>query len=174
MKHLIAQEHHSVSEIREKITSIKGYNHVIDWKIIQCIKTNPCIEASEIARVFCLSQQKVYQVIQQYNKIGARYKLDKQWGGRRKERSYISLEVEKELLEGLRKKALNGLILTARDIKKEFEKQIGKSLSDDYIWDVFKRHNWSKKAPRPEHPKTDYDKQEEFKKNFQKTWQPPS
>jgi transposase len=122
---------------------------------------------------FCLSKQKIYSVIQEYNKKGKDYKSNVQWGGRRKETSFLSIEDEKIILEKLNKKASKGLIITAKDIKSEFEKQIGKEVSDDYVWKVFKRHSWTKKTPRPEHPKTDYAKQEEFKKNSMKTWQPP-
>lgn len=45
-------------------------------------------------------------------------------------------------------------------------------MSDDYIWDLFKRHNWKKKMPRPEHPKKNKMAQEEFKENSLKYWQP--
>ena len=37
-------------------------------------------------------------------------------------------------------------------------------VSDDYIWDMFKRHKWSKKVPRQSHPQADKAAQEEFKK----------
>lgn len=60
------------------------------------------------------------------------------------------------------------------DIKGEIESKVNHPVSLDYIWKIFKRHNWTKKAPRPEHPKTDYEKQEEFKKNFLRIWQPPN
>lgn len=172
MKKLTAQPHHSIDEIKKKITSIKGYNDVIDYKIIQCIKSVPNISAEEIAKVQCISVNKVYSVIQNYNNQGTNYKKDAHWGGRRRQTSHLSLEEEKQILDQLRERAVNGYILTAKDVKAEFEKRIHKKVSDDYIWDVFKRHNWSKKTPRPEHPKTDYSKQEEFKKNSQKTWQP--
>lgn len=169
MRILKVIEYHTLTELHDKITSFKGYNDVIDWKIIQCVKNNPGMEASEIANVLCISQQKVYKVIQEYNKKGINYKMHTHWGGRRKETSYLSLEEEDVLLKQLNQKAMNGLIITAKDIKIEFEKKIGRSVSEDYIWKVFKRHNWTKKAPRPEHPNTDYEKQEEFKKNFTKT-----
>ncbi len=163
----------NLKEIQNKIRAIKNYNDVIDWKIIECVINNPGIDAAEIAKVFCLSIQKVYKVIQDYNKKGKDYKTDIQWGGRRQETSYLSFESEQKILDDFNKKALLGLIITAKDIKLEFEKVIGKEVSEDYIWKVFKRHNWTKKTPRPEHPKRDDAKQEDFKKNSTKTWQPP-
>lgn len=173
MRILKVIESHNSKELQEKIRSIKNYNDVIDWKIIESVKNNAGIGAAEIAKVFCVSVQKIYKVIQDYNNNGKSYKTDVQWGGRRQATSYLSFEDEKKILENFSKKALKGLIITAKDIKSEFEKIIGKEVSEDYIWKVFKRHNWTKKTPRPEHPKTDYEKQEEFKKNSMKIWQPP-
>lgn len=172
MRKLKVIESHNSKELQEKIRSIKNYNDVIDWKIIESVIKNPNIEACEIAKVLCLSIQKVYKVIQDYNKQGKDYKLNNHWGGRRIETSYLSFEEEQKILDSLNKKAMKGLIITAKDIKGEFEKVIGKAVSEDYIWKVFKKHNWTKKTPRPEHPKADHKEQEEFKKNFLKTWHP--
>jgi len=75
-------------------------------------------------------------------------------------------------MESFRLKALQGEILTAKDVCKEIEKQLNRKVSDDYVWDLFKRHNWKKKAPRPQHPKHNQIAQEEFKKNSPKFWNP--
>lgn len=173
MRTLKVLDFYSTNELRKKITSSERPNDVIDWTIILSVQINHGILATEIAKVLCVSVQKVYKVIEDYNKQGKDYKINVKWGGRRKETSYLSLEAEKQLLGKLKKKAMRGLIITAKDIKQEFENVIGQSVSDEYIWKLFKRHNWTKKTPRPEHPKTDNDKQEAFKKNSMKTWQPP-
>lgn len=173
MRTLKVIDSHSFDELRKEVKSIKGYNDVLDWKIIETVKANPGIDAAVIAQVLCLSIQKVYKVIQDYNKTGKEFKKNSQWGGRRASNSYLSIDEEAEILSRLGKKAGKGLILTARDIRQEFEHAIGGKVSIDYIWRVFKRHNWTKRVPRPEHPNTNYEKQEEFKKNSKKTWQPP-
>jgi hypothetical protein len=49
-------------------------------------------------------------------------------------------------------------------IKTKAEKYSGRTVSDDYIWDLFKRHNWKKKSPHSSHPKADREKQDEYKK----------
>lgn len=174
MRVLKVSNDHSIEELKHYISSHKGYNDVIDWKIIQSVKMNPGILAKTISQVFCISIQKVYSVIEEYNTKGKEYKQGTQWGGRRSGNSYLSIEEEEGFLEELRQKASKGLILTAKDIKEELEKITNHTVSDDYIWKVFKRNNWTKKAPRPEHPKTDYEKQNDFKKNSLKVWQPPS
>lgn len=174
MRVLKVVEVHSLEEVKDHIRVHSGYNDVIDWKIIQSVKMNTGLEAKTIAQVFCVSVQKVYSVIEDYNKMGREYRQNIHWGGRRKETCYMSFEEEKAYLEQLSQKAKKGLILTAKNIKDEVEKIVKHTVSDDYIWEMFKRHNWTKKSPRPEHPKTDYAKQEEFKKNSLKVWLPPS
>ena len=83
----------------------------------------------------------------------------------------MSLEEERELLSAIENDALNGSILTYKQIKSKVEKKVGKQVSDDYIWDLFSRHNWKKKVPRPPHPKSDKQAQDEYKKTLGKSWQ---
>jgi transposase len=68
-------------------------------------------------------------------------------------------------------KASKGLILTISDIRKDVEEKTGHKVSDDYLWDLFHRHGWKKKAPRPVHPINRKKEQEEFKKNLKRRWQ---
>lgn len=75
------------------------------------------------------------------------------------------MEQEEKLLEGLGEKAARGEILTAGNIREEVEREVGFSVSDDYLWGLLKRHRWKKKAPRPRHPKKDAGAEEGFKKN---------
>ncbi|GHU96008.1 hypothetical protein FACS1894156_6490 [Bacteroidia bacterium] len=84
----------------------------------------------------------------------------------------MTFEEESILLKSIENKALNGEILIYNSIKSIVEKKVGKSVSDDYIWDLFKRHGWSKKVPRQHHPEGDAEAQAEYKKNFAKHWRP--
>ena len=95
-----------------------------------------------------------------------------QWGGRRENRCHLSIEEEAILLKSIESDALSGKVLTYRQIKKKVENRVGKAVSDDYIWDLFSRHNWKKKAPRQSHPKADKLAQEEYKKTSGRSWHP--
>ena len=119
-----------------------------------------------------VKKSKVLHVIQLYNKQGIEWRIYGKWGGRRAERCHLSLEAERELLSGIEKEALKGNILTYKQIKSKAEAKVGKPVSDDYIWDLFSRHSWKKKVPRPSHPKSDKQAQEEYKKTLGKSWQP--
>lgn len=172
MRLLKAKESFSKEEINAKIKSQSGYNDTIDWLILRAVQSNGITNAKDIATVLGISIQKVYKVVQDYNKLGREFKENVKWGGRRRNNSYLSKDEELQVLESLKTKALKGQLLTAKDIQKTFEEKIGHSVTQDYIWKLLRRNNWTKKTARPEHPKTDYEKQEEFKKNFQIIWLP--
>jgi transposase len=84
----------------------------------------------------------------------------------------MTFESESLLLKSIEDKAFAGEILIYSNIKKTVEEKLGKEVSDDYIWDLFKRHGWSKKVPRQHHPEGNAAAQEEYKKNFAKHWSP--
>ncbi|MDR3287558.1 MAG: hypothetical protein LBT27_08960, partial [Prevotellaceae bacterium] len=64
----------------------------------------------------------------------------KQRGGRREERSLMTLEEERQLLSEAEQDALNGKILICKHIKTRIEEKLGRKVSDDYVWDLFRRH----------------------------------
>ena len=166
--------HLSQEELQEKLKSEKDIRFYKLWQILNAVANTPGIKAEYIAVVLSSSATIVRRTVQIYNKHGADFPNLKLWGGRREPLCHLSIIEEKELLKSIEKKSRQGEILTAKDIKRVVEKKVENGVSDDYIWDLFKRHKWTKKAPRPRHPKQNIQAQEEFKKNFQKFWQPTS
>jgi len=172
MRILRLEPHLTTSELSSKLSSsIKSYQRIY-WQILLSVSFNPNKKAEEYALFLGVTKSKVYKVVEQYNKIGADFTDHINWGGRRLATSLMSFEDEEKMMNDLKLKATEGKILVAKHIKKVIEKKVGKQVSDDYIWDLFKRHNWKKKMPRPEHPKRNKAAQEEFKKNSLKYWQP--
>ncbi|MDR2652943.1 MAG: winged helix-turn-helix domain-containing protein, partial [Prevotellaceae bacterium] len=137
-----------------------------DWQILYSVQVNTGKKASEIAKILGITKNKIYKTIQKYNKLGASWKENVKWGGRREERCIMTLEKEKEFLQSIEKEALNGQIITYFHVKSKLEAKINRTVSDDYIWDMFKRHGWAKKVPRQSHPKADKKAQEEYKKTL--------
>ena len=76
----------------------------------------------------------------------------------------LSREAEAELLESLKEKASRGEVLRACEIKPLFEEKAGKTCSYFTIYAVLKRNKWSKKQPRPRHPKGCEEAKSLFKK----------
>ncbi len=172
MRILQLEPHLTTSELSSKLSSSIKSHHRSYWQILLSVSFNPNKKAEEYALFLGVTKSKVYKVVEQYNKIGADFTDHINWGGRRLATSLMSFEDEEKMMNDLKLKATEGKILVAKHIKKVIEKKVGKQVSDDYIWDLFKRHNWKKKKPRPEHPKRNKAAQEEFKKNSLKYWQP--
>jgi len=172
MKILKTVSHLTNAELKEvlnKQTSIRAYK---DWQVIYSVQTNSGKKAEEFSSILGVEKSKIYRIIQLYNSKGVNWRNDDNWGGRREKRCIMDLEEEKSLLDTISGEALSGKVLIHKHIKKRVEEKAGKEVSDDYIWDLFKRHGWTKKVPRQMHPKGDKLKQEEFKKNSKRSWQP--
>lgn len=164
-------------KITRKVTAeaikemMKAANNASDfkrWQIIYLV-LNYQVDADYLADTTGYSKSNIYSIVQQFNHhredIGVKPK-----GGRR--RLLLSIEEEKKLLKGLEDHAMKGQLLTYRDIKVTTEKAVGRAVSDDYIWDLFKRNGWTKHSPRPHHPKKDASQQEAFKINSRTVWLP--
>ena len=159
-------------ELKEIVNSQKSVRAFKDWQIIYSVQTNYGKKADEFAQILAVKKSKIYRVIQSYNKHGKSWRTYDNWGGRREARCILTLEEEVSLLKELEAEALKGQIMIYKHIKEKVEAKAGRKVSDDYIWDLFKRHNWKKKVPRQSHPSGNKKEQEEYKKNSKKIWLP--
>ena len=159
----------SPEAIKEKMKSAISVADYKRWQIIYLVRVHS-VDAEYISNITGYSKANVYTIVQQFNNSKSADVTPKQRGGRRRE--LISVEQERELMKSLESKALRGEILSGKDVRKIVEKKISRPVSDDYIWDLFKRNGWTKHSPRPHHPKRNIEKQEEFKKNSRTIWLP--
>ena len=172
MKKLSIKNHHTEEELQLLLKQEKNIRIYLDWQIVLSIKKNEGKTALEFSSILGVSKSKIYQVSRDYNLQGKGWKPYDKWGGRREARCLLSLKEELSILKGIEEEALVGKILIYKHVKSIVELKIGKKVSDDYIWDMFKRHDWKKKVPRGHHPKRDILAQDEYKKNSKRTWQP--
>ena len=172
MRILQLHPHLTTSELSIKLSTCINVHHRSYWQILLSVSFNPNKKAEEYAAFLGVTKSKIYKVVELYNKEGAGFTDNLKWGGRRSATSHMSFEDEEKIMKSLQLRAKDGKVLVAKHIRKVIETKLGKAVSDDYIWDLFKRHNWKKKMPRPEHPKKNITAQEEFKKNSRKYWQP--
>jgi transposase len=160
--------HLSIEEIKERLYHSRNGHHASYWQIILSLSNNPGKTTSEYCNYLGISDSKLYRIVSLYNGQGPNFCDALVWGGRREKRSLMSIAQEKQLLSGVFTEAIKGEILVAKHLRPLVEQKIGKPVSDDYLWDLLNRHDWNKKAPRPEHPKgheKDIDaKREAFKK----------
>jgi transposase len=172
MRVLKVKPHLTDAELKEVLNSQKSIQDFKDWQIIYSVQVNHGKQASEIAVILGVKPENIYKKVQRYNRFGMSWKTSVKRGGRREERCIMTLEKEQDFLKSIEEDALVGQIITYQQVKLKLESQIGRTVSDDYIWDMFKRHKWTKKAPRQSHPQADKAAQEEFKKNFRRIWLP--
>lgn len=172
MQVLRLKPHLKTEEISQRLAICTNARHMGYWQILLSLSFNPGKRADEYAQFLGIKTSKVYKIVELYNLHGADFMKNLQWGGRRNETSLLTIQQESMLMESLKAKAIEGKVLTSKDIRIEVENRVGSPVSDDFIWDLFKRHNWKKKMPRPQHPKHNKLAQEEFKKNSRNSWQP--
>ena len=170
MRSLQVSPHCSNSTLQKKLSDSRGSCSHSRWQIIYLIQIGNMHTAELIAPLVNLSVHSIYKIVESYNLDGVTALVYKEKGGRR--RSLLSVAEEAELFVSLETLASKGLIKTANDIRSVVEKKVGKTVSDDYLWDLLHRNDWKKKMPRPHHPKRSLEEQAAFKKNFPKNWSP--
>ena len=84
------------------------------------------------------------------------------WGGRRY--GYMTLEQELQFLSGFFDQASEGGVLIVSEIKRAYEAKVGRKVAKTTIYRMLDRHDWRKIMPRPRHPKSDTEAQEDLKK----------
>src|ERR1039458_2370876 len=139
MRQIKLNPHLRQSEIQENLLSQKDIRFFKQWQIINSVAQNINKTSEEIAQVLGISKHILLRTVRNYNKHGKEFQIKLKWGGRRNETSFLTLEQEEKLMNNLSNKALQGEILTAKDIKRQIEKKLKREVSDDYIWDLFKR-----------------------------------
>ncbi len=119
--------------------------------------------AEEVAKMLGISKQAVWLWVGQYNRNGPEGLVRQGRGGRRW--SLLSWSKEEALLKSFEKRALEGEVITAKQMLPKICQATGGEVSLAYVYRVLRRHQWRKLGPRPRHVKADPGAQEAFKKN---------
>ena len=156
-----AKSHLTNDEIQYKIKSTVGFWRVQKWLIVHNALNYPRSSQS-IADHLSVSKALVNKTISEYNRFGPSSIETKGKGGRYN--SYISAEQEQEFINIFIKKAQQGQIATASEIREAYEKRIGRTVHHSTIYRLLERVGWRKIVPRPSHPNKDKQAQKDFKK----------
>jgi transposase len=170
LRQTIIAEHLTAENLRERMLLSESKEQFQRWQTLYVLKTK-VLCPNETAEIVGVSTGTVHQWVHLYNHSGPEGYALKGRGGRRS--AHMTLEQEADLLESLSTDAGKGLIITAWNVQRRVKEKTGRKVSDDFIYDLFKRHGWRKVAPRPQHPKSRKEKQEAFKKNSPRLWMPP-
>ena len=98
-----------------------------------------------------------------------KYDGDKR-GGRR--RQNMSLEEEGRFLAQWRERAARGQVKSACQMRQALARQLGRRVSESYVYRLLARNNWSKHAPDTRQLKTSAQKRQGRRKNSRKIWLP--
>lgn len=119
--------------------------------------------AKEIGKIVGYPHPTVNNLITKYFKSGLESILgEKRKGGNKR---YLTEDQEKELLQEFETQANEGKILIVSDIKKAYEKAVGKEVPKSTVYRMLKRQNWRKVMPRSKHPKSKPEEFNAYKKN---------
>jgi transposase len=158
--------HLTVEQLKERMQKEQTVFCFKRWQILHAVATNRGITAQTASLLLGCSAHVVKRTVQLYNKRGAAFVEQANWGGRREKRCLLPFGEEAALLQSWETTALEGGVLVAKQLREAVEQKVGHTISDDYLWDLLNRHGWRKKAPRPQHPKAEEvkEKRETFKK----------
>lgn len=152
----------SEKALEQKLKEVKGFWRVQRILVILSLHKLPQT-SKQLSLQFNLSEIAVRKLISSYNKDGEAVFDVKGQGGRKNE--ILTFEQEKEFLSQFFDKAVKGQISTVEEIRKVFLKHTNrKKVAKSTIYNLLKRHGWSKKKARPSHPKRNKEAQEIFKK----------
>jgi transposase len=87
-------------------------------------------------------------------------------GGRHHEN--FTLEREREVLKPFLDRARTGGVLVVPEIKPSLEAALGRPMALSTVYNLLHRHGWRKLAPDKQHPQSDAQAQQDWKKNSPK------
>lgn len=167
MKKFKVTNHLSLDELKKKMKEAESKESYIRWQVI-LLASNNIYNAEVIKEVTGTAVTTIYKLIQLYNQKGSDGYEFVGSGGRR--RYLLEIEEEEKILKSLSQRSEFGEYINASKIKSELEKLTKCTVTEKYVYDVLHRHNWRKIVPRPQHPKKDALKQDDFKKNSKRIW----
>jgi len=137
----------------KKLKDIKSYNNVLVLNMRRIGKTN-----GEISEIVGYHNQTVTSIVSQYVKKGMESLIGNHYTGHNRR---MSFEEETSFLEQFREEAESGLLISVKNILKKFEEVTGKASNTSTIYDLLKRHGWRKVKPRPRHPGSASEEEQE-------------
>ena len=162
----ISKEEYEAVKAKEKATRDKKVSERL--KVLMLIYEGYGIP--EIAQKTGRNRSGIYRLYNRYREQGLEeYVRNKHTSHRR----ILTEAEEKEILNEFEKAAEAGKVVTAQDIKKAFDKKIGRDTGRVYIYRLLKRHGWRKVMPRSKHPKAASEEACEASKELSKVyWNP--
>ena len=155
-----AASHLSLAEVKQRMRTGPRSDRRQRWLIIYNAPVEPR-PAAEIARHCGVSKATVHAVISRYSRLGVAAIETPGKGGRR--RHYLTLEEEQEFLAPFFAQAERVEVATVEHMWRAFEQRVVHPVDDSSIYRLLRHHRWRKVMPRPRHPKSDWETQEQLR-----------
>lgn len=122
------------------------------------------LSAPEISQALCISVSTVRRIHAEFVKFGRSAIEGKgNRGGRRRE--LMSLAEEAAFLREHGRRSKDGKIRNVAELKRDYERRVGRVVHKTTIYRMLERHGWRKVAPRTFHTKRDPAQTAVLKKN---------
>lgn len=162
--------HLTLSEIMYTLRRAADSDKRLRWQIIYSVAAAPR-RGEDVALQLGCSRVLVSQSVSEYNKLGQE-SFKGPGSGSNRSHAHMDAAEDSKFLSQFIHRSRRGLVCTTTEIKRSFEKKIGKEVHSSIITRMLARWGWRKLDPRPVHPKGDKHKQEAFKKSCP-YWCPP-
>jgi transposase len=153
----------ALEELRSQLKTTKTkteYRRVLAvW-----LRASLSMSAPMVAQALGLATGTVRRIQAEYLRQGQKALKTAARGGRR--RQNLTLDQERSLLAEFLDQAKRGGLLDVSRVKAAYEAAVGHDVPKSTVYRLLARHGWRKVAPRPRHPESDPEKQEQFKKNW--------
>lgn len=153
----------TAEEVQHHMNTTKNAKEYRRWQVLYMTRIQK-IKVTHVAKSIAISRTAIYDILKRFDLHGSDGMATKPTGGRLD--SYMSLEEEKDLMEAFVKSGTDGMLITAKNVKQAAEEKLRMPVSIYYAYDLLHRNGWRKIKPRPKHPKSSKEEQEEFKKKF--------
>lgn len=157
----ITKEEYNAAVKAEKETKNKNVSRRL--KVI--ILSYEGLKNTEIAEKLDYNPTYITKILKSFRIEGIEYFIsNKQVGNNR----HLSKNEEEKILNEFEERSEKGTIVSAKEIKEELDKKIGKKTPSNYVYRLLKRHDWRKVMPRRKHPKSASEEEKNSSKKLKK------
>ena len=158
-KHTISKEEYEATKAAAK----KNKNKRVDKRLQVILLRYEGLKDVQIGEKLGYSRKVVSQLCAEYKRVGLEEYARHKYGGNHRA---LSVEEERKILSEFAKKAAEGQIVTAQEIKLRFDEVRGKDTGRGYIYMLLQRHKWRFVMPRSKHPNKASDEEIESSKKL--------
>lgn len=142
--------------------SVKDFH---EWRQLEAIwlREKLGLSGPQVATALNYRLQTVHLVWHRWLRQGEAVLSKRRRPGGRKH-AYLTPEQERDFLQQFVDEAGKGAMVDVTRVKESLEQHLGRTVALSTIYRMLHRNGWRKIAPRPRHPKTDPERQEELRK----------